>query len=121
MNALFEGDLSDEDMINYANTIKDKMLENDKVMEQVNNNTKEQSMMGGFADAINSAVIESLDVHHGLATQVLGEERIREGFADIVYELIAKGLKQVHGEAANNIYEPESMVAEPEQAYGKKK
>jgi len=32
MNALFEGELTDDDMINYANTIKDKVLENDKVM-----------------------------------------------------------------------------------------
>ncbi|ADN08220.1 type I restriction endonuclease subunit R [Sulfurimonas autotrophica] len=93
MNALFEGNLTDEDMINYANTIKDKVLENDKVVEQVTNNTKEQAMMGGFADAINSAVIDSLEVHQDLATQVLGKDRIRAGFADIVYELIAKGLK----------------------------
>lgn len=93
MNALFEGELTDEDMINYANTIKDKVLENDKVVEQVTNNTKEQAMMGGFAEAINTAVIESLDVHQDLAKQVLGKDRIRDGFADIVYELIAKGLK----------------------------
>ena len=93
MNALFEGELSDEDMINYANTIKDKVLENEKVMEQVRNNTKEQSMMGGFSEAVNSAVIESLDVHQNLATQVLAKDKIREGFADIIYELIAKGLK----------------------------
>jgi len=120
MNALFEGDLTDEDMINYANTIKDKILEDDKVVQQVSNNTKEQAMMGGFAEAINSAVIDSLDVHQNLATQVLGEERIRNGFANIVYELIAKGLKQVNGEPSNNIYEPELMVAEPKQGYGKK-
>jgi type I restriction enzyme R subunit len=59
----------------------------------VTNNTKEQAMMGGFADAINSAVSDSLEVHQDLATQVLGKDRIRAGFADIVYELIAKGLK----------------------------
>jgi len=42
----------------------------------------------------------------------LGEERIREGFANIVYELISNGLKQVNGEATNNMYEPELRVAE---------
>ena len=107
-------------MLNYARTIKDKVMENAKVIEQVNNNTKEQAMMGGFAEAINDAVIDSLDAHQNLATQVLGEERIRNGFANIVYELIAKGLKQVNGEPTNNIYEPELMVAEPKQGYGKK-
>jgi len=49
-------------------------------------------MMGGFADAINDAVIDSLDVHQNLATQVLSEERIKKGLVDIVYGLIAKGL-----------------------------
>ncbi|WP_415405676.1 type I restriction endonuclease subunit R [Sulfurovum sp. CS9] len=93
MNALFEGELSDDDMLNYARTIKDKVMENSKVIEQVNNNTKEQAMMGGFAEAINDAVIDSLDAHQNLATQVLDKERIRNGLANIVYELIVRGLK----------------------------
>jgi len=120
MNSLFEGELSDDDMLNYARTIKDKVMENEKVIHQVNNNTKEQAMMGGFAEAINDAVIDSLEVHQNLATQVLGEERIKTGFANIVYELIAKGLKQVNGEPTNNVYEDELMVAEPKHEYGKK-
>jgi len=120
MNALFEGDLSDEDMINYANTIKDKVMENSKVMAQVNNNSKEQAMIGGFAEAINSAVIESLDVHQGLATQVLGEDRIKEGFADVVYELLVQGLKR-NAKVGNNVYESELMVAESMPKYGKRR
>jgi len=93
MNALFEGELTDDDMLNYARTIKDKVMENSKVVEQVTNNTKEQAMMGGFAEAINDAVIESLDAHQSLATQVLGKDRVRKGLANIVYELIVNGLK----------------------------
>jgi type I restriction enzyme R subunit len=93
MNALFEGELTDDDMLNYARTIKDKVLENSKVVGQVTNNTKEQAMLGGFADAINDAVIESLDAHQNLATQVLGQDRIRKGLANIVYELIVHGMK----------------------------
>jgi type I restriction enzyme, R subunit len=93
MNSLFEGKLTDDDMINYANTIKDKVMENDKVIEQVTNNSKEQAMLGGFSKAIDDAVIGSLDVHQGLAKQVLDDERVRNGFAHIIYDLIAKGLK----------------------------
>ena len=96
MNALFDGELTDDDMLNYARTIKDKVMENSRVVEQVTNNSKEQAMMGGFAEAINDAVIDSLDAHQSLATQVLGEERIRDGLANIVYELISKGLNQVN-------------------------
>jgi len=93
MNSLFEGNLTDDDMLNYARTIRDKVMENKMVVEQVKNNTKEQAMMGGFNDAINDAVIDSLDIHKNLATQVLSEERIKKGLADIVYELIVKGMK----------------------------
>jgi len=93
MNSLFAGDLTDADMLNYARTIKDKVMENDRVVEQVINNTKEQAMMGGFADAINDAVIDSLDANKTLATQVLGEEKIRAGFSNLIYELVMKGLQ----------------------------
>ena len=93
MNLLFEGELTDDDMLSYARTITDKVRENKKVIQQVTSNTKEQAMMGGFADAINDAVIDSLDAHQSLATQVLNEERIKKGLADIVYGLIAKGLE----------------------------
>jgi len=93
MNALFEGELTDDDMLNYARTIKDKVMENAKVVAQVKNNNKEQAMIGGFADAINDAVIDSLDVHESLATQVLGKDAIRKGLANIVYDLIVNGLK----------------------------
>jgi len=93
MNALFEGELSDEDMLNYARTIKDKVMENAMVVEQVTNNSKEQAMMGGFADAINDAVIDSLDIHQNLATQVLAEDRVKKGLANVVYDLIIRGLK----------------------------
>ena len=109
MNALFEGELTDDDMLNYARTIKDKVMENSKVVEQVTNNSKEQAMMGGFATAINDAVIESLDAHQNLATQVLGEERIRNGFANIVYELIFRGLQQRKA-AANKAYPVNEMT-----------
>jgi hypothetical protein len=34
-------------------------------------------MMGGFAEAINDAVIESLDAHKNLATWILCQDRIR--------------------------------------------
>ena len=92
LNALFEGDFTDADMLNYLHTLKDKVSENDGVLEQIRNNSKEQSMMGGFKDTLNSAVIDSLDAHQNLATQVLSKERIRDRVANMVYDLLAKDL-----------------------------
>ena len=93
INSLFEGNFTDDDVLNYARTITDKVLENNKVVDQVKNNTKEQAMLGGFEIAINDAVISSLDAHQSMATQVLSQDKVRDGLANIVYELILKGLK----------------------------
>ena len=92
MNNLFGGNFTDDDVYNYAKTISDKVKEDTVVIEQITNNTKEQAMLGGFASRLNDAVIDSLDAHQNMAKQVLNEERIREGLANIVYDFIAKGI-----------------------------
>lgn len=94
MNSLFGGDFTDDDVLNYARTISDKVKEDTVVIEQITNNSKEQAMLGGFADRLNDAVIESLDAHQSMATQVLSEERIRKGLANIVYDVIINGLRE---------------------------
>lgn len=92
LNNLFSGNFTDDDVYNYARTISDKIKEDTVVIEQINNNNKEQAMLGGFADRLNDAVIDSLDIHQSMATQVLSEERIRKGLANIVYDFIIKGM-----------------------------
>jgi len=116
MNSLFEGELSSEDMLNYARTVKDKMAENKKVMEQVENNSQEQAMMGGFGESMSDAIIESMETHQNLATQLLSEEKIAKGFANVVYRMLKEGLTKQY--AVNNAYGVE-MVAEPNRSYGK--
>lgn len=95
MNSLFSGDFTDDDVLNYARTISDKVKEDIVVIEQISNNTKEQAMLGGFAERLHDAVIESWDAHQNMATQVLNEDRIRKGLANIVYDVIVKGLSDV--------------------------
>ena len=92
MNTLFGGNFTDDDVLNYARTISDKVKEDTVVIEQISNNTKEQAMLGGFAERLNDAVIDSLDIHQNMATQVLSEDRIRRGLANIVYDYVIKGI-----------------------------
>ena len=92
MNTLFKGEFTDDDVYNYAKTISDKVKEDTVVIEQISNNTKEQAMLGGFAERLNDAVIDSLDIHQNMATQVLSEDKIRKGLANIVYDVIVKGI-----------------------------
>ncbi|WP_298441409.1 DEAD/DEAH box helicase family protein [uncultured Ferrimonas sp.] len=94
MNDLFIDDgLSENDMISYANTIAGKVAENDVVMDQLRNNSKEQAMLGKFPESINDAVIESMGVHEKMAMKVLSNEAVTKGFAELMFDVLAKGLR----------------------------
>ena len=93
MNELFVGDgLSEGDMINYANTIAGKVAENKIVMDQLRNNTKEQAMLGAFSESINDAIIQSMGVHENMAMKVLSNEAVAKGFAELMFDVLMKGL-----------------------------
>ncbi len=51
------------DLINYAQTVRDKMTENTIVMKQITNNPPEQAMLGDFPTAMNHAVMENSKAH----------------------------------------------------------
>ena len=94
MNTLFAGDFSSDDILNYAKTLKDRMAENKTVVEQVQNNTQEQAMMGGFAESMSDAIIENMESHQEMATQALTEDRVMSGLANILYTMLKKDLEQ---------------------------
>jgi type I restriction enzyme R subunit len=116
LNAIFEGDFSNNDVVNLAHSIKDKMSENQKVMEQVNNNSQEQAMMGGFGELMTEAIIESIETHENLATQLLSNEKVAVSFANVIYRMLKEGFSRPY--AMNHDYTLQ-MAAEPQSGYGK--
>jgi type I restriction enzyme R subunit len=93
MNDLFiEDGLSTGDMINYANTIAGKVAENETVMDQLRNNSKEQAMLGAFPESINDAVIQSMSVHENMAMKVLSNEAVAKGFSELMFDVLMKKL-----------------------------
>ena len=91
MNDLFAAeDLSDADMVSYANTIAAKIQENAGVMAQVRNNTAEQAMLGDFPKAVEDAVLASGDAHQELMAQFLANKVVQKGFARLLLEILAK-------------------------------
>ncbi|MFW2124598.1 type I restriction endonuclease subunit R, partial [Acinetobacter ursingii] len=63
--------LTDQDMINYVYTVADKMSENTKMMKQIQNNTREQAMLGEFDSALDDAVLDSNTAHTEQMTQLM--------------------------------------------------
>ncbi|MDX8406901.1 MAG: DEAD/DEAH box helicase family protein [Mariprofundaceae bacterium] len=92
LNELFITDgLSDADLTNYAQTIRDKVKENKSVMHQIQNNSPEQAMLGDFPKAIDDAVMDSSEAHQNQMMQVLSNPEVAKGFAKVVFDLIRLG------------------------------
>lgn len=89
LNELFlTDDMTENDLINYAETVRDKVMENEGVMKQIANNTDEQAMLGDFPKAIDEAIMDSSDAHQNQMFQLLGDPKKAKSFARIVFELL---------------------------------
>ena len=93
LNELFITDgLTDKDLINYAHTIRDKVSENRIVMDQIQNNTPEQAMLGDFPKALDDAVMDSSEAHQKQMMQILSNPEVAKGFARVVFDLIKQAV-----------------------------
>lgn len=89
LNELFITDnLTDKDMINYAFAVRDKLSENQLVMAQIANNTREQAMLGNFPKAIDEAVMDSNDAQQEMMMQYLSNPELAKGFARLVFDML---------------------------------
>jgi len=89
LNELFITDqLTDNDLVNYAYTIRDKVKENELVMKQIANNTSEQAMLGDFHKAVDNAVMDSSEAHQNQMIQLLSDPKKSAGFARVVFDLL---------------------------------
>ncbi len=92
LNEIFITDeLTEKDLVNYAYTVRDKVSENARVMEQLANNSPEQAMLGDFPKAIDDAVLESGEAHQNQMMQLLSDPLKAAGFARVVFDLLRRG------------------------------
>jgi type I restriction enzyme R subunit len=72
LNELFITDnLTDDDMLNYARTVADKVGENERVMHQLRNNSPGQAFLGDFPQAVDDAVMGSSEAHQNQMMKIL--------------------------------------------------
>jgi type I restriction enzyme R subunit len=89
LNELFVTDkLTDKDLYNYAMTIRDKLSENESVMNQLDNNSVEQALLGSFPEAMDEAVMASAEAHQEQMMQYLGDAKVMAGFRRIVLDML---------------------------------
>lgn len=87
LNEMFDTEkLTDSDLINYSQTIWDKINENEIVMQQINNNTAEKVMLGDFPDATLDAIFDSQDAYQEITRQLLSDSNRLTQFTRFLLE-----------------------------------
>ena len=91
ISSIFDDEnLSKQDMINYALTIRDKVKENEQVTNEIKINTKEQALLGNFNTAILSAILASDEAHQDQKMQLLTDEVKQRAFTSLIFDLLDK-------------------------------
>lgn len=89
LNELYITDgLTDNDLINFAYAIRDKVSENQAVMNQIDNNSPEQALLGDFPGATDDAVMASSDAHQNQMMQYLNSKELQAGFQRVVFDML---------------------------------
>ncbi|MHB8392689.1 MAG: type I restriction enzyme subunit R domain-containing protein, partial [Acidobacteriaceae bacterium] len=89
LNRLFGDATPLRDQATFVNHIVSIARENDVVMAQVENNTREQALKGNLPGAVQQGVVRALTSHQKLATLVLKSDRQgMVALTDVIYELI---------------------------------
>ncbi|WP_295760809.1 DEAD/DEAH box helicase family protein [Undibacterium sp.] len=92
LNELFITDqLTEADMVNYANTISDKVRENELVMRQLLSNSPEQAMLGDFPKAVDDAVMDSGAAHQNQMMQLLSDPSKAKMFSKVIFDILTAG------------------------------
>lgn len=88
LNEMFDTeDLTQNDLLNYANTIYDKVKENERVMDQFKNNPPDQALLGDFPSAFFNAVMESGEAHENQKMQCLSNAKVSEGMMRLIFDM----------------------------------
>ena len=89
LNHLFGDATPLRDQATFVNHIVAIARENDVVMAQIENNTRDQALKGNLPGAVQQGVVRALTSHQKLATLVLKSDRqAMAGLTDVIYELI---------------------------------
>lgn len=92
LNRLFGHATPVRDQAAFVNQLVGIARENNVVMAQLENNTREQALKGNLPGAVEQGVVRALSSHQKLATLVLKSDRqAMSALTDVVYDLIRSG------------------------------
>jgi type I restriction enzyme R subunit len=90
LNEAFGKNITDTDKVAFAVHVSEKLRTDSVVMDQVQNNTREQAMKADLPMKAIQAIAGAMSSHQTMATQLLSDESTRDLFLTVVYELLKK-------------------------------
>ena len=88
LNDLFGAEVSDDDQVQFLNTIAERISRQDDVMAQVNNHDSKQVMHGLFPKRVVDTVLDAMTDHEKLSLEVLDNEESGRKFALLVLKML---------------------------------
>jgi type I restriction enzyme R subunit len=90
LNDLFGAEVNDEDKLQYANGIADRIERDDAVMQQVRNHNPEQVMHGLFPKRVTATVLDAIQDHQKLSTEVLEDSLTEKEFQWLILQILTE-------------------------------
>ena len=89
LNELFGAEIGDADKLHYANGIADRIERDDAVMAQIRSHSPEQVMHGLFPKRVTQTVLDAMQDHQELSTEVLENSVTEKEFQRLILRLLA--------------------------------
>ncbi|TYO98564.1 type I restriction enzyme R subunit [Geothermobacter ehrlichii] len=90
LNELFGEGITDKDKVMFAVHISEKLRENETVMAQVQNNSREQALKADLPEAATDAIVEALASHKSIAERLLSDAGAQDLFYGLLYDILKK-------------------------------
>jgi len=85
VNDLFDGELTDHDMLAFVENIKGKMMESELLVQQAMNNTKDQfSNSPDFSAEQMNAIMDAFDAFSTMSKQAIDSDKVRLGLKHVL-------------------------------------
>lgn len=89
LNEIFITDnLTDGDQVSYVYAVRDKLRENERVMNQLASNSEEQALLGDFPKAVDDAILDSGEAFENQKMQLLSDPKKAAAFAKLIFDLL---------------------------------
>lgn len=99
LNDLFGAEVSDDDKLQYAEGIANRIRRDEEVMVQVNKHSEKEVMHGLLPQRLMNQVVASMEDHEKLSLEILESPEVQNRFALLILKMLVgeQSVKRVAG------------------------